>query len=69
MEQYRAGERFVDDVVAMKGHVFAHRVWDRPENLPTMDEIRNPATWIDRIEAKDTWAPATLAGSAVTSGS
>jgi len=69
MEQYRAGERFVDDVVAMKGHVFAHRVWDRPENLPTMDEIRNPATWIDRIEANDTWAPATLAGSAVTSGS
>ena len=69
MEQYRAGERFVDEVVAMKGHVFAHRVWDRPENLPTMDEIRNPATWIDRIEAKDTWAPATLAGSAVTSGS
>ncbi|MGC4192312.1 MAG: zinc-dependent metalloprotease [Thermomicrobiales bacterium] len=65
MEQYRAGEQFIDDVVVRKGHAFAHRVWDRAENLPTMDEIRHPGLWIDRIEAADSWAPATLTDNAV----
>lgn len=60
MEQYRAGEQFIDAIVEKKGHAFAHRVWDRPENLPTMDEIRNPDTWIERMELVDTWAPADL---------
>lgn len=51
MEQYRSGEAFVDAVVAQRGHEFAHRVWDRPENLPTLDELKNPASWIARIDA------------------
>ena len=53
MEQYRQGERFIDHVVSARDHAFAHRVWDKPENLPTMDEIRNPDVWIERIEAKN----------------
>lgn len=52
MEQYRQGEAFIDTVVAERGHAFAHRVWDKPENLPTMDEIRNPFAWIARVDAK-----------------
>lgn len=51
MEQYRAGEKFIDDIVAERGHAFAHRVWDGPENLPTMEEIRDASVWISRIEA------------------
>jgi coenzyme F420 biosynthesis associated uncharacterized protein len=51
MEQYRAGERFIDEVVQRRGHAFAHRVWDKPEHLPTMSEIRSPETWIQRIDA------------------
>lgn len=50
MEQYRAGEKFIDDIVAQRGHAFAHRVWDGPENLPTMDEIKNANLWITRMD-------------------
>jgi coenzyme F420 biosynthesis associated uncharacterized protein len=52
MEQYRQGEEFIDAVVAERGHGFAHRVWDKPQNLPTMKEIRQPKLWIDRIDAE-----------------
>jgi coenzyme F420 biosynthesis associated uncharacterized protein len=57
MEQYRAGEKFIDDIVAERGHAFAHRVWDGPENLPTMEEIRDVNLWIKRIESRQLAAP------------
>lgn len=50
MEQYRAGERFIDEVVKQRGHEIARRVWDAPEYLPTMDEIRHPDKWIGRVD-------------------
>ena len=49
MEQYRAGERFIDEIVRLRGHDTARLVWDRAENLPTMAEIRQPETWLDRV--------------------
>lgn len=52
MEQYRQGEAFIDTVVGQRGHTFAHRVWDKPENLPTMEEIRSPSAWITRMDAE-----------------
>jgi coenzyme F420 biosynthesis associated uncharacterized protein len=52
MEQYRQGERFIDQIANERGHAFAHRVWDKPENLPTMEEIREPARWIARIDSR-----------------
>lgn len=52
MEQYRQGEAFIDEVVRLRDHAFAHRVWDKPENLPTMEEIRNPSAWVARLDAK-----------------
>lgn len=52
MEQYRQGEAFVDAVVAARGHAFAHHVWDKPENLPTMKEIRQPSLWVSRMDAR-----------------
>src|SRR5699024_4256621 len=51
MEQYRQGEEFIDAVVAARGHAFAYRVWDKPEHLPTMVELKNPQAWIDRIDS------------------
>jgi coenzyme F420 biosynthesis associated uncharacterized protein len=51
MEQYRFGERFVDEVVQARGIAFANRAWDAPETLPTEAEIRNPERWIGRLEA------------------
>ena len=50
MEQYRAGERFIDEVVKQRGHDLARRVWEAPAYLPTMQEIRHPETWIARVD-------------------
>lgn len=50
MEQYRAGEQFVNTAVGLRGLPFVNRVWDSPLNLPTLDEIYNPEQWVARIE-------------------
>jgi putative hydrolase len=52
MEQYQAGERFVDAVLAGHERAFLNRVWERVEHLPTLDEIREPARWVARMEQK-----------------
>ncbi len=51
MAQYQLGEAFVDAVVDARGIAFAARVWEGPEYLPTMDEIRNPQQWVARMDA------------------
>jgi uncharacterized protein (DUF2342 family) len=50
MEQYAAGERFADAVIAQRDRAFLNRVWSGPETLPTLEEIRDPQRWIARIE-------------------
>jgi coenzyme F420 biosynthesis associated uncharacterized protein len=50
MEQYRLGEQFIDAVVRERGHQFALKVWQGPEQLPTLAELRNPKQWIQRVE-------------------
>lgn len=50
MEQYAAGERFADAVIAQRDRAFLNRVWTGPELLPSLDEIRAPETWIARVE-------------------
>lgn len=49
LEQYRLGQAFIDDIAARRGHAVARRIWDGPESLPTMDEIRNPDAWLARV--------------------
>jgi coenzyme F420 biosynthesis associated uncharacterized protein len=49
MAQYKQGEEFVLDVVATHGLEFMNQVWEKPENLPTMEEIRNPRMWVERM--------------------
>lgn len=46
LEQYRAGERFVGEVAAA-GHVA--RLWESPANLPTLEEVQEPARWLARV--------------------
>ncbi len=58
MEQYRLGEQFIDRIVAERGHDFARRVWDGPDYLPTMTEIRQPSLWLERIDRRDGRIPA-----------
>lgn len=49
MRQYAQGERFVEAVEAAGGEALFRRVWEGPEMLPTLDEVRQPAAWISRV--------------------
>jgi coenzyme F420 biosynthesis associated uncharacterized protein len=48
MRQYAEGERFVEAVEAAGGPALLARVWDGPEWLPSLEEIRDPAAWVAR---------------------
>ena len=54
LEQYRMGEQFINAVVEARGHDFARRVWDGPESLPTLEELRDHTAWIARIDQMST---------------
>ena len=49
LAQYKQGEAFVNAVAEQRGVAFINRVWERPEHLPSMDEIRNPQKWSARM--------------------
>jgi len=51
MRQYAEGERFVESVEAAGGPALLARVWEGPEWLPTLEEIRDPAAWMARAGA------------------
>ena len=51
MAQYALGERFVLAVEKAGGTDLLDRVWLGPQYLPSMNEIREPATWIARIQS------------------
>jgi coenzyme F420 biosynthesis associated uncharacterized protein len=50
MEQYEAGERFVTAVIDDRGRDFLNRVWEGPDRLPTLEEIRAPSAWVARMD-------------------
>ena len=52
LNQYQAGESFIEKVEEKGGTSLLDRAWERPENLPSMDEIQKPQIWIDRITAE-----------------
>ncbi|MDT0300581.1 zinc-dependent metalloprotease [Streptomonospora wellingtoniae] len=49
MKQYEEGAAFVRSVVSQVGMADFNRVWESPETLPTIKEIRNPDSWIARV--------------------
>ncbi|MFV2039878.1 MAG: zinc-dependent metalloprotease, partial [Acidimicrobiales bacterium] len=49
LNQYQAGEEFIKAVEAVGGTALVDRAWEGPENLPSMDEIRTPQLWVDRM--------------------
>jgi len=51
LRQYVEGEAFVKAVEAEGGRPFFDLVWQKAENLPTADEIRDPQMWISRMKA------------------
>jgi coenzyme F420 biosynthesis associated uncharacterized protein len=51
MRQYRDGKRFCDRVVELGGLNALNRVWSRPDALPTLAELADPAGWVRRTAA------------------
>ncbi len=50
LEQYRLGEKFADAVASRVGMRGLNRVWEGAEYMPTLEEIRDPGLWMDRVE-------------------
>jgi coenzyme F420 biosynthesis associated uncharacterized protein len=48
-KQYASGERFVRDVVTVAGMDGFNRVWLDEANLPTPEEVAEPARWVGRV--------------------
>ncbi len=49
MQQYEQGEKFVNALADHGGKELAARVWEGPEMLPSLQEIRDPQLWLDRV--------------------
>jgi uncharacterized protein (DUF2342 family) len=49
-QQYERGKTFFEGVTALRGIETAGAVWERPEHLPTEDELDDPAAWIRRVD-------------------
>jgi putative hydrolase len=49
LNQYQAGEFFIEKIEESGGTTLLNHAWEKPENLPSMDEIQSPQLWIDRI--------------------
>jgi coenzyme F420 biosynthesis associated uncharacterized protein len=51
LNQYAAGERFIAAIEVNGGPRAVDVCWRAPANLPSLDEIRNPQKWLDRVGA------------------
>lgn len=51
LNQYAAGERFIAAIEAEAGPHAVDVCWLAPVNLPSLEEIRNPKNWLDRMGA------------------
>jgi coenzyme F420 biosynthesis associated uncharacterized protein len=49
MRQYEVGEEFVRGVYATAGTAALDVVWESPENIPHLDELRAPDLWLARV--------------------
>ncbi|HEX9683878.1 MAG TPA: zinc-dependent metalloprotease [Acidimicrobiales bacterium] len=49
LAQYEAGERFIEAVEAAAGAGAVDAAWVAPDRLPSLGEIRDPMSWIERL--------------------
>jgi coenzyme F420 biosynthesis associated uncharacterized protein len=49
LAQYEQGEAFIEAVEQVGGPALLNRAFERAENLPSMDEIRDPKLWLARL--------------------
>lgn len=51
MQQYRLGESFATHIRDLYGMDVLNRVWESPETLPRLEELRDPQRWYLRVVA------------------
>lgn len=49
LAQYQLGEDFIAHIEGVRGPRAVDLIWDDAGHLPTMDEIRSPEAWLDRV--------------------
>jgi uncharacterized protein (DUF2342 family) len=49
IRQYDMGANFVAEVSGLVGAEGFARVWERPENVPILEEIARPQDWVERV--------------------
>ncbi|MGY1710124.1 zinc-dependent metalloprotease [Geodermatophilus sp. SYSU D00758] len=52
MKQYADGRHFVGGVVDLVGMEGLNRVWEGPANLPRIEELTEPARWVERVHGR-----------------
>lgn len=50
LRQYHEGHAFIDSIAGAGGEEFIALLWRARENIPNIEEIREPNRWIARIE-------------------
>jgi putative hydrolase len=45
----QSGVTFCAAIVSLKGLATLNRVWDAPDNVPTVEEIKDPFAWLERV--------------------
>ena len=51
LQQYQRGEAFCRAIYDRYGMAVLNRVWDGPDNMPTLRELGNPEAWHRRVSA------------------
>ena len=49
MSQYEQGEKFIAAIESVGGDRVVDRCWESPDHLPSLEEIRKPEVWLDRL--------------------
>ncbi len=52
LAQYELGEKFVQQVLADDNTERLSLLWQGPQSLPTMEELRQPPLWIERVASR-----------------
>ncbi len=52
-EQYRLGAEFCRQVADRWGHDALRKLWEAPENLPSLGELSDPLGWAARVLLDD----------------
>jgi coenzyme F420 biosynthesis associated uncharacterized protein len=52
LQQYVVGEHFCKEIHERHGIGLLNRAWERPANLPTLEELRDPESWARRIKRR-----------------